>query len=238
LLALCLRRLSGASGCPEVHIYADTAAKLEDIAYVRDEYFPTANIFHAKPHLKVPSGCWNILNAIKDGSRFAEDVYIVEEDVMVYPYFFQWHKSQTTPASCGRKTPFNNLWPNAYTNPGSCLRRALLDKLVPHINDDYFTRLKGYLNENFPVRDEWSDLDDGLIRRLVGDCAYPETPVCAHQGFYFYDKIDIFTNNGANVEERIARFLELEQTILTSQDWHYARYAKDFEPFSPSKSPQ
>ena len=51
LLALCLLALSGAPDCPEVHIYADTAAKIDEIEYVRDQYFPTATIFHAKPHI-------------------------------------------------------------------------------------------------------------------------------------------------------------------------------------------
>src|SRR5271157_110469 len=90
LLALCLLRLSGAPGCPEVHIYADTAANIEDVAYVRDEYFPTATIFHAQLHIASFSGCWNILNSIKDGSRFADDVYLIEDDVMIYKTFFPW----------------------------------------------------------------------------------------------------------------------------------------------------
>lgn len=239
LLALCLLRLSGAKDCPEVHIYADTSANIEEIGYVRDKYLPTATILHAKPHLKAPSGCWNILNSIKDAARFADDVYLVEEDVMVYPNFFLWHRAQTTAVSCGRKDKFfYPLFPGAYTNPGSCIRRAALDLLIPHINDDYFTRLRDYLDEHFDKIDRWSSLDDGLVRRIVkknfGACAFAEPAVCAHQGFRNYGKnFDIYVNNSGDVEERIGRFLEIEQLILTSSDPRYRRYATDFEPFLP-----
>ena len=232
LLALCLLRLSGAPGCPEVHIYADTAANLNDVSYVRDEYFPTASIFHARPHPAVFSGCWNILNSIASGARFADDVYLVEEDVMVYSNFFSWHESTKEAVSCGRTTGKCGY----YTNPGSLLRRPLLDALLPHINDQYFADTEGYCARNF-AHHYTSSLDDGLIRRVIAqkglDWHNPVTAVCAHQGFYFYDKLDIYKNYGGDVEEKIGRFLEIEEQIKTKPDWRYKHYAQDFEPFSP-----
>lgn len=236
LLALCLLRLSGAPGCPEVHIYADTAANIEDISYVRDTYFPEATIFHAQPHIAATSGCWNILNSIKDGSRYAEAVYLVEEDVMVYPTFFRWHEAQREAASCGRQMPTHPEFPY-YTNPGSLLRRPLLDALVPHICDEYFLDTVSYSAAHFAPAPWTSTLDDGLIRRVLAQQGLswkiPSEPVCAHQGFRGYDKLDIFKNDGADVEERIGRFLELEQLIQTSPDWRFKYYGADFEPYTP-----
>jgi hypothetical protein len=239
LLALCLTSLSEDPLCPDVHIYADTPANIDEIEYVRDHYFPTATIFHAKPHIQAPSGCWNILNAIKNAAMWSESVYLVEEDIRIYPgTFFKWHQAQTAVVSVGRKDKhFYSRWPGAYTNPGAYLRRPALDLLIPHINDDFFARLRDYMDEHFEKNDAWSNLDDGLIRRVVsknfGDCAFPERNVCAHQGFYHYGKLDIFMNYGADIEERIGRFLELEHFIQTSPDPRYKRYGADFEPYDP-----
>ena len=238
LLALCLSALSSASDCPEVHIYADTNADTSELAYVRDKYFPTAALFHAKPHISTPSGCWNILNAIKNGAMWSESVYLVEEDIRIYPRtFFKWHQAQTTDVSCGRKDPrFYPRHPGAYTNPGSYLRRPALDKLLPHINDDYFTRLREYLDEHFEPHDDWSHLDDGLIRRVVGACAFPDQPICAHQGYRCNKNLDFIQELGRaeTIEEKIKLHLEIEKRFVDSEDSRYRRYLGDFDPFIPS----
>src|SRR5271157_1781251 len=237
LLALCLRSLSQASGCPKVHIYADTAANINDVAYARDTYFPTTTILHAQPHITSFSGCWNILNSIKDGSRYADDVYLVEEDVMVYPNFFSWHEAQREAASCGRQMPTHPEF-LYYTNPGSLLRRPLLDALIPHIRDEYFQDTVEYCAANFAAAPWTSTLDDGLIRRVLAQQGLswkiPPEPVCVHQGFRGYDKLDIFKNDGVGVEERIGRFLEICELIQCSSDWRFKYYARDFEPYNPS----
>lgn len=229
LLAWCLRRLADAPGCPDVLICADTKANLQEVEYVRDQYFPTADILHAKAHISVLSGTWNILMSIKVGSTLADNVYLVEEDVMVFPHFFTWHRSQTAEASCGRKIPRYDL----YTNPGSCLRRPLLEKLVPHINDDYFRDPGSYCERNFSQQ-FISYLDDGLIRRVIADngmkWVFPETPVAAHQGFFGYGRYDITPMVGQTLEEKIANWPKMEETILTSPDPRYKRYCADFEP--------
>lgn len=234
MLALCLEKLGEARGLPPVCIYADTPADLEELDYVRNTYLPTADIYHAKPHLKTPSGCWNILNAIKQGYETGADrVYLVEEDVMVRPNFFKWHGEigDEFMASCGRRDPaFYPRFPNLYTNPGSCLHRNLLDAVVPHINDDYFQRLRDYMDEFLPpVWDEHSDLDDGLIRRTIrnlgGKCAYPEAGVAVHQGFHFYRKVDRYINDGT-IEGRIAGLRQMLERIQPGE-----RYARDLEHF-------
>jgi hypothetical protein len=243
LLALTLEKLSVAlskSGIDGscVHIYADSVSedRLREIEIVRDLYLPEAFLFHAKPHTPAPSGCWNILNAIKQAAQDAMDVYLVEEDVQVYPYFFEWHQSQTAPASCGRHH-YDIRWKylDLYTNPGSCLRRPLLDALIPHIDDDYFRDTDVYCRKHFPVWDV-STLDDWLIRRVMLEkgmrCVYPERGVCAHVGFRGYGQFDIYANNEKDIEKRIARAREiLASTKPTDQ------YARDYEPFLPSSSP-
>jgi hypothetical protein len=239
-LALALERLAAARKPSniDVHIYVDFVdhIRLAETEIVRDLYFPEAYLFLAGPHVQVPSGCWNILNSIKNGSLWADDVILVEDDVMVYPDFFEWHQTAVwADASCGRSLSYFNL----YTNPGSCLRRPLLDLLVPHINDEYFRDTKAYCDKNFQPN-HISTLDDGLIRRVLHDnnmtVLFPERPRCAHQGFRGYRSYDIFQNEG-EVEERIAGLRQIIAKIEAG-DPHLTRYAtRLFEPFqAPSES--
>jgi hypothetical protein len=235
LLAQTLQYLESASGKPEVHIYADSVNEtiLREIEYVRNTRLPEAFLFHAKPHQQAASGCWNILNSIKHGARFAENVYIIEEDIWIYgDRFFQWHESQSAVASCGRYH-YDKRWVyrHLYTNPGSLLRRPLLDALVPHINDDYFSDTKAYCDAHFPPWDV-STLDDWLIRRVMREHdwlpAYPERPVCAHVGFRGYNSLDIYQNKEGSLEQRIERARQLIADPPQREMW-----ARDWEPYQP-----
>lgn len=220
----------------DVRIYADVQADLESVEYVRDLYFPEALILVAKPHIFAPSGTYNILNSIKQSYlATGSHVILLEEDICVRPWFYEHHlktiNGQNVLASCGRKDRhFYPLHPDIYVNPGSCLRRELIEQLLPYICDDYFTRLREYLDEHFEPWPEMSMLDDGLIRRVIrkmgGRAIFPEEPVCTHIGWRFYGKLDLYQNNEVGIENRIARLRQLMQTIKPGD-----RYATDFEFF-------
>lgn len=235
MLALCLQSLHAAIGNevdkPEVHIYVDSVdeSRLREIEFVRDLYFPEAFLLHARPHIPAISGSWNILNSIKSAARFAENVYLVEEDVLVFPHFFQWHKSQTATASCGRRH-WDPRWKHRdlYTNPGSCLRRPLLDALIPHINDLYISAPREYLDRTFGAWHEVSHLDDGLIRNVMREkgwsVSYPESAVCAHIGFKNYGVLDKFKNDEKDLNKRVERLREILSSTSSSDI-----FARDFE---------
>lgn len=242
ILAHALQKLSAASNLPEVHIYLDhlgplTNQRLEEVEWVRDTYLPDAYLFQAKEHIQVSSGTWNILHSIKGGyDTGAEFVFLVEEDVMMKPDFMARHAALLGEnngeilASCGRRVPsFFKRYGDLYTNPGSCLTRPLLKNLMPHLNDRYFQNTGGYITETFHHPPYNSSLDDGLIRMVVremgGRCAYPEEPICAHQGFDYYDEIDIYSNRGT-LQEKIAGFERITSRIKPGD-----RYARDFEHF-------
>lgn len=235
MLALALEKLSK---CPQkkeldVRLYVDVCSteRLDDIEFVRDEYFPEAMIFQASEHIPAPSGCWNILNALKQGYHTGADyIFLVEEDVFVYPEFITWHlfKQQQGDwfATCGRRR-YEHL-SDYYTNPGSCLSKESLRQIVPHINDSYFKDRKGYLDRFFGSMDEASDLDDGLIRRVARAChgkiAYPERPVCAHKGFRMYNHGHEFLITARKIQDRIKQCRALLKTLKSSD-----RYTRDFE---------
>ena len=237
MLALSLeaiRRTSQANQL-DVRIFVDntTSERLEEVRYVRDTYFPEAMIFHAHPHIQVPSGMWNILQSLKAGFETgAEYVFLIEEDILVRPDFFDWHytaNSQADLATCGRKIPTFPSY-NQYTNPGSCFHRAALARIVPHINDEMFQDRRAYYERQWGIMDEASDLDDGMIRRFAKfhglSVIYPETAKCSHIGFRAYNHYMGWTNEG-NIQERIANLRKMLPTIDPN-----GRYTRDFEPIS------
>jgi len=231
MLALALRAIDRADNPPDdVRIFCDTNTDVEEVTYVRNQYLPHALIFHAAPHVDLPSGMWNILMALKAGySTGADFVYLIEEDVVVNQSFFNWHRmwSDEVLATCGRLAKRRSK-PGYYTNPGSCLRRHALDLIVPHINDELFADRQAYLNKHFPGSDELSDLDDGLIRRVQKkyglEVVYPEQPECSHIGFGAYNHYMNWTNEGS-IEERILRLRQMLMGINPND-----RYTSDFEP--------
>ena len=235
MLALALESLDRAKNCPnDVRIFADYGANLDEIEYSRDTYLPTAEIFSAGPHISAPSGTWNILNSIRAAFETeAQLIFHIEEDVRVFPGYFTWAFEQMATgryaAVCGRQTAWSHRFLNMYSNPGSCLSRSVVEQLIPHINDDYFIKLRGYLDEHFVSLPEHSDLDDGLIRRVIlkmgGICGYPATPKVAHQGFKFYNVAEQYKNPG-DIKQRI-QGLRLMLKKMKQTD----RYARDFEPY-------
>ena len=217
----------------DVRIFLDntTQERLGEVEYVRDTYFPEALVFHANPHIDVPSGMWNILNSLKKGYETgAEYVFLIEEDVVVREDFFDWHfmaNPQASLASCGRRIPRLPGY-NQYTNPGSCFHRSSLAHIVPHINAEMFKDRRAYFEKQWGAMDEASDLDDGLIRRFAKfhglSVIYPETPKCSHIGFMAYNRYMGWTNEGT-IQERIVNLRKMLLTVDPN-----GRYTRDFEP--------
>lgn len=242
VLAHALDKISGCPDAPDdVRIFLDHSPekRVQEVEYVRDKFLPRALLFHADANRpQCTSGTWNILNSLKQGwETGAERVWLVEEDVMCFPGMFDRGRQEMATgkylAFCGRLLePFYQRYGLLYTNPGSLLSRRLLDNVVPHICDAYFADTGGYIRETFKHEPFNSSLDDGLIRMVVremgGQCGYPERPICAHQGFNWYDEIDIYSNHEGTLDERIAKFGSITASMKPTD-----RYAGDFEPYQP-----
>jgi hypothetical protein len=238
MLALSLEKLSLTTQAAnlDVRIYLDHTilkSRIDELDYVRDTYFPTADIFHANNHVMVPSGSWNILNSLKAGYETgSEFVFFIEEDVFVTPDFFDRHLEMQASGdyfvTCGRKLKFRDE--SYYSNPGTCYKHEKLVFIVPHICPEYFADQKGYLETRFAGMDDAGILDDGLIRRAMQSvggqarCAVPS--IAFHQGFHFYNRAPEYRVEG-NIEERIAGLRKLLPTVNPAD-----RYTGDFEPYS------
>lgn len=237
MLALSLEKISQTTQAAnlDVRIFLDHTilpSRLTDVEYVRDTFFPTAEIFHANNHPLLPSGTWNILNSLKAGYETgAEFVFFIEEDIFVTPDFFDRHlemqRSGDFFVTSGRK--LRNRDETYFSNPGSCYRHEKLGLVVPHICPEYFADQKGYLEKHFPEMDDAGILDDGLIRRVMQSvdgkalCAVP--PIAFHQGFHYYDRMPQYKVEGSLVE-KIVGLRRLLPTV-NPQD----RYTGDFEQF-------
>lgn len=236
MMALALERIARAVDAPtNVCIFQDTSSeeRIREVEYVRDTFYPTAFISHAKSHVSVPSGMFNILRALKGGYESGADFcFLIEEDILIKPSeFFPWHyQAQASGdylATCGRKLPRLPSY-SRYTNPGSCFKHDKLGLIVPHINEELFRDRVTYYNNKFGRMEELSQLDDGLIRRIAKagghEVLYPETAKCAHIGFMAYNRYDGWLNLGP-IEQRIAGLRKMLPKV--SPD---GRYTKDFEP--------
>ncbi len=238
MLALSLECLSRVPNCPEIHIYVDRGVDKSIFQHVKDKYSPAAFLHFTEDRPECTSGTWNILHSLQEGYNLGADlIFICEEDVMVFPQWYQWHWDQIVEhrynASCGRRIPaFFKRYGDVYTNPGSCLSRNLMAAVIPHICDEYFAGTGPYIRKTFGREPMNSSLDDGLIRMVMQQegwgCAYPDQPVCAHQGFDYYNEIDIYMNNDGDIEQRITRCRQILASVKTTD-----RYAGDFEPFLP-----
>lgn len=234
MLALALERVSATGNDCDVHIYLDTCTseRLDEVEYIRDQYYPSALIFRAGKHVDAPSGCWNILNALKSGyDTGADRVFLIEEDVMVYPNYFDWHigaqYADLRTVTCGRF--IKRYGADYYTNPGSCWPSHILESVIPHINDDFFRDRRGYMDRVFGQWEEASDLDDGLMRRVIRSIGaritFPDEPVAVHQGYHQYGRSDMNRTFGT-IQERIDQARFLLSAINPTQ-----RYYHDFEPY-------
>lgn len=239
MLALTLEKLSRTPEADrlDVRVYIDTAPDevLADVEYCRDTYLPTAEIFRAGEHVRVLSGCWNILNALQAGYETgAEYVFLVEEDVFVAPNFFSWHLDKHVEreffVTCGRR--HGRMPRDFYSNPGTCYSRRALAQILPHVNSDFFRDTKAYLDKHFPTMiGKDGNLDDGLIRKVQrqtnGLVCCAEPAVAFHQGFHYYNRMNGFMNTGRTIIERI----EFLRTLLPTLDPRGNKYVADYEPF-------
>lgn len=235
-LALSLEALARTSEAVniDVRIFLDHTdeSRLEEVDYVRDMYFPDAWIFHASEHVLAPSGCWNILHALKQGYETGADyIFLVEEDVLVYRDFFREHLRMQASgnyfATCGRLIPRHSG--SYYTNPGACFKREKLAAVIPYITSEFFENRRVFMDRTFGQMDDASDLDDGLIRRVIrfvgGEVRYPEKAIVAHQGFHFYNHFYEYKTHGP-IKDRVSQLREMLASITPA-----GRYTKDFEPF-------
>lgn len=177
-----------------------------------------------------------------------QTIFYIEDDVMVHPDFFTWHRQQHEQwgdlfASMAwvfnRHAPLEDdvMFQPWYYAIGTCFRRKKLRKIVEHASPLYYADMPGYIERTFrdsklntPFAIEHYE-QDGLIQRVL-DADRSQTvssgiAKCSHVGCFGYNrgwllKEDLFSQC-RNFQERV---IHLEEFIRDPY-WRAEIFGKD-----------
>lgn len=153
---------------------------------VRDRHFYWGNSF-------------NVLTAYKESFAAGHPLtFLVEDDVMVEPGFFAWHRAvheseQLFCSIASANTRSGQLrTKDDFASLGVCFPLASLGLIVPHARVAYFINMGKYCVDTFGGDSKLFCEQDGLILRIMkqagGTARYPETPLARHVGDYGYNR--------------------------------------------------
>ncbi len=168
--------------------------------------------FRTPPHI-YPGNSFNVLESYKLAfSTDARYVYLVEDDVMVKPDFFQWHEyiNEVEPNAmcsiayrCSRNHEARTdvVDPGAYfttardyASIGVCWKKENLLPVIEHCTSAYYNDLDGYMPKRFPGNRFNADFSeqDGIIMRIMWETnaftVWPYVPRAYHMGWYGYHR--------------------------------------------------
>jgi len=147
-------------------------------------------VFSRSPH-QFHGNSFNVLMAYKEAYESdARYVFMVEDDVMIHPEFFAWHRQQhVQPLFCSIAGP--NPTKGPYTSLGVCFERDRLKMVLPHCRAEYFGNMRGYCKFHFPPT-KYDCEQDGLFCRLLRISQRPVVwatpPLADHVGWYGYHR--------------------------------------------------
>jgi hypothetical protein len=163
------------------------------------------------PH-DYPGNTMNVMEAYRWAYNETFDLtYLIEDDVMIHPDFFKWHREQHDDEDSheifasmawifNRHAPIVEMdmrqaW---YYSIGTCFARDKLRLIVEHATSNYYGDMTGYLAKHFktsPLNDPLNIQhfeQDGLIQRIIdqekSQTVSPGIAKCTHLGFYGYNR--------------------------------------------------
>lgn len=205
MLWLCLERLSEAEAFSEheVRILVDNhfgaPPRLDEAVAVASQFGPV-KVTVRQPH-GYNGNSYNVLEGYKEAlASDARFIYLVEDDVLVDPDFFLWHREAQAQgdAFCsiaaentrsGQLASFQD-----YASLGVCFPRVSLMQVVNHAVPAYYENQAGYCQRMFHVEQTAKEdvEQDGLILRVMaaanGYSVWPRTPKATHIGWYGYHR--------------------------------------------------
>lgn len=169
----------------------------------------------------------------------ARYVYLIEDDVLVAPDFFEWHEAVqrrgdyfcTVGWHCIRnplvkktENPHDYVETSRdYSSIGVCWRRQNLAKLVPHADHAYYGHMAAYLGKAFPGNPipagQWTEQAGVIMRILLGNknlfVAWAGLRRCAHVGLHGYHRKFGYRFKGVlgNKIDQLKKAIETKQLI-------------------------
>lgn len=173
---------------------------------------------------------FNVLMAYKDAyDSDAQHVFLVEDDILVRPNFFAWHRQQHQRKIGCSIGVVKERQHGLYASLGSCFHREMIRLVLPHCKTEYFTNLRAYCKQKFPPA-AWDCEQDGLWCRVLVDqppVVWATTPVAQHVGWYGYHRKRSVRPTGT-LKERY----EQVKMVLSSPE-NLRLWSKDFGDVAP-----
>jgi hypothetical protein len=209
LLFCCLKRIRPIEPEIPIHVIPDRGSALTDEQTLKVAHHFGA-LIHIVPDHEYYGNSYNTMEGFRAlFNQGYTKVYYVEDDVMVHPDFFAWHRRMHEEfpdifASIGwvfnRYAPImeGELFAPWYYSVGSCFSRDKLFLVVQHASPKYYGDMAGYIKKKFPE----STINfphaiahyeqDGLIQRILDrDRSQAVTygiAKCSHIGFGGYNR--------------------------------------------------
>lgn len=220
MLYHCIERLSKCELIDEHQIWVLFDARINYKHHLNPQtqevigYFKQLDIVLKKrePH-NLNGNSFNVMMGMKEAFDLGvQNLYHVEDDVMVSTDFFRWHRevnklgqwfcSIATQCTRRKDIPVSTNPSDFYVSDadfaslGTCIPRRNLGLIVRHATMEYFNQQGIYIRRHFPNNrfgDCWTE-QDGLTMRVMGDVkgktAWPCVPRAWHCGFWGYNRRD------------------------------------------------
>jgi hypothetical protein len=183
----------------------------------------TIRVIHREPHTTYGNS-FNVLEAFREAyATDARYVYLLEDDVLVMPDYFEWHEEAQEKwhpfVSCaGRINRSLNFAMNgpeaidetyksplacvrsstAYISWATCFRRDLLGTALAHIYPGWYEKVAPGNEQDIFIQDLMRSIPSGH-----GCSVWPYVPRAYHMGWYSYHRTAGMKFNGT-LEEKVA----------------------------------
>jgi hypothetical protein len=239
MLWLCLEYLANSpdSKSVDIWVYVDSHTQQKpprgEIEQVLEK-FPdlSLHVGFQQPH-DFHGNSYNLLTAYKAAyETTAQYVFMVEDDVLIHPGFFEWHRHQHAHRHLGCSIAVKNPGHGAYASLGVCFRREMLRLVLPHTHGVYFRDMRKYCREKFPPS-RFDCEQDGLFARVLNghQVVWASTPLAQHVGWYGYHRRRSRRPHGTLTE----RYRQVKYALAHSDV--LKRWARDFGDIEAVKNP-
>lgn len=236
-LVCCLRRIRKWEPDIQIAVFPDRCtAKDEDTEQALRFHRNDSTLIVPVPDHDFHGNTYNAMEAFRWAFNEGFDrIFYIEDDVMIHPDFFAWHRAQhdlwpkifaTMAWVFNRHAPLVDdvMFQPWYYAIGTCFTRRKLALVVEHANPKYYADMPGYVERTFPESQLNTPFgiqhyeQDGLIQRVLDvdktQTISPGITKCTHMGSFGYNygwggRDELFANCGSFMDrcKRLESFI-------------------------------
>lgn len=249
-LFMCLDRILRAEPEMDVMVFPDRGTLHDEELKMLMAAFSVRKVNWAYvPDHDYHGNTYNTMEAFRFAANANIDtVYYIEDDVMIHPDFFKWHRAQhemwpeifaTMAWIFNRHAPISDdaMFQPWYYAIGTCFKLEKLKLVAQHASPKYYADMQGYIESNFPLSKLNSPFgiqhfeQDGLIQRVLDldhtQTISPGIAKCSHMGNFGYNRgwdpaIDFF-GDAELFMQRVDRL----DTFINDPYWRAEVFGRD-----------